>query len=350
LLAGTGAAACTRSAGSLKIAFALRGGKIGTGADRPTARIEQVTTVERSACAKVILCGEHAVVYGRPAIALPLPTLRARARIETGSCAFTIVAPDVGVTVSLWRHSRRTRNPLARAALAAFELIGQRPPRATLTVTSDIPVGANLGSGAAVSVAIGRAIAAHFDRALLPEEVSQMAYEVEQLHHGSPSGIDNTVIAYEQPVWFARGKPLELLDAKIGAGLPLVIADTGIATPTRIPVGDVRAAWERDRDRIEGYFDAIAALVHRSREALERNDLAQLGHAMNANHALLQQLGVSCPELDALCDAARAAGALGAKMSGGGRGGNMIALARDVAHAEALREALLRAGAKRVFT
>lgn len=312
------------------------------------AAIEQATPIERSACAKVILCGEHAVVYGRPAIALPLPMLRARARIEPSQHAFKIVAPDVGVTVSLWRHSRLTRNPLARAALAALEFVGQRPPRTTLTVTSDIPVGANLGSGAAVSVAIGRAIAAYFGYALPPEEASRLAFEVEKLHHGSPSGIDNTVIAYEQPVWFVRGAPPELLDVKIGAELPLVIADTGIATPTRIPVGDVRAAWERDRDRIEGYFNAIASLVHLSRRALEDGDLAQLGHAMNANHVLLQQLGVSCPELDALCDAARAAGALGAKMSGGGRGGNMIALARDAAHADTLREALRRAGATRV--
>ncbi|MFC1464951.1 MAG: mevalonate kinase [Candidatus Brachytrichaceae bacterium NZ_4S206] len=313
------------------------------------AAIEQATPIERSACAKVILCGEHAVVYGRPAIALPLPMLRARARIESSRHAFKIVAPNVGITVSLWRHSRLTRNPLARAALAALEFVGQKPPRATLTVTSDIPVGANLGSGAAVSVAIGRAIAAYFGCALPPEEASRLAFEVEQLHHGSPSGIDNTVIAYEQPVWFVRGAPPELLDVKIGAELPLVIADTGIATPTRIPVGNVRAAWERDRDRMEGYFNAIASLVRLSREALERGDLAQLGHAMNANHVLLQQLGVSCPELDALCDAARAAGALGAKMSGGGRGGNMIALARDTAHADTLREALRCAGATRVL-
>lgn len=310
---------------------------------------EQTATVERSACAKVILCGEHAVVYGRPAIALPLPMLRARVRIEPSPYAFTIFAPDIGEVVSAWRHSRRTRNPLARAALAALDLIGQKPPRAALIVTSDIPVGANLGSGAAVSVAIGRAIAAYFGCALSAEEVSRLAYEVEELYHGSPSGIDNTVIAYEQPVWFVRGERPEILDTTIGAALPLVIADTGIATPTRIPVGDVRAAWERERDRFEDYFDAIASLVHQSRAALERGDLVRLGQAMNDNHALLQKLGVSCPELDALCDAARSAGALGAKMSGGGRGGNMIALARDAAHADALREALLRAGAKRAM-
>lgn len=310
---------------------------------------ERTTTVERSACAKVILCGEHAVVYGRPAIALPLPMLRARARIESSQHAFTILAPDIGEAVSVWRHSRRTRNPLARAALATLDLIGQNPPRAMLIVTSDIPVGANLGSGAAVSVAIGRAIAAYFGYALSAEEASHLAYEVEELYHGSPSGIDNTVIAHEQPVWFVRGERPEILDTAISTELPLVIADTGIATPTRIPVGDVRAAWEQERDRFEGYFDEIAVLVHQSRAALERGDLAQLGQAMNANHALLQRLGVSCPELDMLCDAARSAGALGAKMSGGGRGGNMIALARDAAHTDALREALLRAGAKRAM-
>ncbi len=310
---------------------------------------ERATIVERSACAKVILCGEHAVVYGRPAIALPLPQLRARARIEPSRHTFKIIAPDVGAVVALWRHSRLTRNPLARAARAALEHLGQKPFRATLTVTSEIPIGANLGSGAAISIAIARAIAAYLGCELPPEDASRLAYEVEKLHHGTPSGIDNTVIAYERPVWFVRGEPPELLEMRIGDQLPLVIADTGIATPTRIPVGDVRAAWENDRPRYEGYFNAIASLVQSAREALAQGDLIKLGHALNANHMLLQQLGVSCKELDDLCDAARAAGALGAKMSGGGRGGNMIALARDAAHAEALREALLRAGARRAF-
>ena len=311
---------------------------------------KRAATVERSACAKVILCGEHAVVYGRPAIALPLPGLRARAFIEPSDRSFKIIAPDVGSTVWLWRHSRRTLNPLARAAQATFELLGERPPRATLTVTSDIPVGANLGSGAAVSVAIGRAIAAFFGRQLSPAEASALAYEVEQLHHGSPSGIDNTVVAYEQAVWFVRGEVPELLDVSIVHTLPIVIADTGISTPTRIPVGDVRAAWEQDRFRCEQLFDAIAALVYMARESLERHDLKRLGQMMDVNHVMLQRLGVSCAELDALCDAARAAGALGAKMSGGGRGGNMIALARDADHASALGEALRLAGARRVIT
>jgi mevalonate kinase len=129
-----------------------------------------------------------------------------------------------------------------------------------------------------------------------------------------------------------------------------VIGDTGISTPTRIPVGDVRTAWRSDRARYDGYFDAIASLAQLARAALAAHDWPQLGRVLDANHVLLQQLGVSCPELDALCDVARNAGALGAKMSGGGRGGNMIALARDPVHAEVLKRALLEAGAKRVYS
>jgi mevalonate kinase len=313
---------------------------------RPTETMA-TGVVTRSACGKVILCGEHAVVYGRPAIALPLPGLRATARIEPAAHAFTLLAPDVNAVVEA-RDLATSPNPLARIAALTLDYLGQAPPHVKLTITSAIPVGANLGSGAAVSVAIARALAAWFGRDLPPEDVSALAFEVEKLHHGTPSGIDNTVIAYEQPVWFVRGHTPSPLEGE-EINLPLVIADTGISTPTRVPVGDVRAAWQRAHDRIEGMFNAIASLVHLARGALERGDLQALGHVMNANHVLLQQLGVSCAELDALCDAAREAGALGAKMSGGGRGGNMIALARDAAQAERLKDALLSAGAKRVF-
>ena len=303
--------------------------------------------VERSACAKVILCGEHAVVYGRPAIALPLPGLRAFACLQPSLDAFKIVAPDVSMSFYLSEHSAQTHDPLARVVWAALSWLGEQPPQATLTIRSTIPIGANLGSGAAVSVAIVRALAAWFGHDLLPAEASALAYEGERLYHGSPSGIDNTVIAYEQPVWFVRGMPPEVFN--MPTGLPLVIADTGIATPTHIPVGAVRAGWERDRARYEAQFDAIAALVVAARQAIQGADLSQLGRLMDQNHVYLQQLGVSSPELDALCEAARAAGALGAKMSGGGRGGNMIALARDAAHVQQLAQALRHAGSTRVL-
>lgn len=309
-----------------------------------------------SACAKVILCGEHAVVYGRPAIALPLPRLRATATAtargpgdDSRADDVEVIAPDINARY--WMRLQPGR-PLARIIQLTLTRIGISPEQGdwrpfTLCLTSDIPVGANLGSGAATSVAAARATAAFFGHALSPEVLSALAFEVEQMHHGTPSGIDNTVVAFEQPVWFIRGQPPQILPA--AETLALVIGDTGESTPTRVPVGDVRAAWQRDPEAYDAIFDRIAQLVTLSRDALLAGDLVQLGEAMNANHALLQSLTVSNADLDALCIAARGAGALGAKMSGGGRGGNMIALARDAEHAASVADALLAAGATRVL-
>ncbi|NJM42739.1 MAG: mevalonate kinase [Anaerolineae bacterium] len=303
---------------------------------------------ERSACAKVILVGEHAVVYGRPAIALPLPHLRAYARVSSRKGNTEIAALDIH---QRFRLQDRPHNPLSQIVLKTFAHLNLRPEDhpLRLTIKSEIPVASHLGSGAAVSVACARAICAHItDGAdLASPDASALAYEVEKLHHGTPSGIDNTVIAYEQPVWFVRGETPVTLE--MPSALRLVIADTGISTPTKIPVGQVRQCWERDKEGYERRFDAIAALVMAAREALEANDWPALGTAMSASHIELQQLGVSSPKLDKLCDAAIQAGALGAKMSGGGQGGNMIALARDDDHASDLKYALSKAGATRVL-
>ena len=296
-----------------------------------------------------------------------MPQLRAYADVQTAGTRIEIIAPDIQ---SRFFADAQPDHPLAQITQLAINHVLSRitllagavfPPPFTLEVHSDIPVSSHLGSGAAVSVACARAIAAHFGCELSAEEASALAYEVEKLHHGTPSGIDNTVIAHEQPVWFVREDDgrretgagvisLEFLRPPSIVFRPLlVIADTGISTPTRIPVGQVRAGWERDRAAYEARFDAIAELVHAARQALAENDGPALGAFMNANHAVLQWLGVSSPELDALCVAANAAGALGAKMSGGGQGGNMIALARNPMHADALRAALRAAGAVRVF-
>lgn len=309
--------------------------------------------IERSACAKVILCGEHAVVYGRPAIALPLSYLRARAAVERADHPLRICAPDIHAEFDLSADNTR---PLAVLARLTLDAIGASVPNATLTITSDIPAASHLGSSAAVAVACARGIAAFCGRELQPSEVSALAYEAEKIYHGSPSGIDNTVVAYEQPVWFQRPQPGAPADALAeitplpAARAPLlVIGDTGITTPTRIPVAEVRAEWLNDPQAFDALFDRIAQIVTAARDALAAADWQHLGALMNDNHNLLRELGVSCAELDHLCQAARDAGALGAKLSGGGRGGNMIALARDEIHAAELRAALHRAGAARVI-
>ncbi|MGH2522955.1 MAG: mevalonate kinase family protein, partial [Anaerolineales bacterium] len=185
----------------------------------------------------------------------------------------------------------------------------------------------------------------------------------EKLLHGTPSGIDNTVIAYEQPVYFVKGQPPEVFT--VAQPFHLLIADTGIRSPTKITVGDVRAAWRREPERYEQMFRAIGEIVREAREIMESNISRLLptsgapqgcfanvgllvGALMTRNHALLREMDVSSPELDALAESALDAGALGAKLSGGGRGGNLIALVTPETEG-AVRAALERAGAKRVI-
>jgi mevalonate kinase len=143
-------------------------------------------------------------------------------------------------------------------------------------------------------------------------------------------------------VYFIREQTLQTLE--LPAPFTLVIADTGIPSPTSLAVGDVRRLWQAQRGFYNALFEAIGGLVRAARHALEHGQPELLGRLMDANHTLLQQLTVSSPELDRLAAAARKAGASGAKLSGGGRGGNMIALV-DAHRAEAVSAALLDSGA-----
>ena len=138
------------------------------------------------------------------------------------------------------------------------------------------------------------------------------------------SGIDNTVIAFEKPVYFVKGGRMEIF--WVQHPFLLVIADTGVQSPTKVAVGDVRRAWEGDPVGYEGLFEDIGTLAEMARRAIEQGDIEAMGRLMNENQRLLRLLEVSSPKLEGLIGAARQGGALGAKLSGAGRGGNMIAL------------------------
>ncbi len=299
-----------------------------------------------SAPGKVILFGEHAVVYGRPAIAVPVSQVAATATVTPGAAGSGCLLDlsDIGETVPVTGES--TVQPLALVTRLTLEALELPTPDWRITLRSTIPVSSGLGSGAAAATAIVRAVTAAAGRSLTPAEVSALVYESERLFHGTPSGIDNTVIAYEQPVWFVRGQPPEPF--AIARPLTLVIGDTGVASPTSVTVGDVRRGWQADPRRYDSIFDAIDRVVVAARDAVETGDNAALGRLMDENHALLQEMDVSSADLDRLCAAARQAGALGAKLSGGGRGGNMIALARGDDPA-LLSAALSAADAQQVY-
>ncbi len=320
-----------------------------------------------SAPGKIILFGEHAVVYGRPALAVPVTQVATEARAEwaTDSAAdfeaekrmeaggnwqdsVWIEAPKIGLSASLSALLARSRpNPLGLTIRNLFEFLEiSNLPALKVTITSTIPVASGLGSGAAVSVALIRALAALVQRPLADEQVNQLAYEIEKLHHGTPSGIDNTVITYAKPVYFVRGEPIQTF--QVAQPFTLVIGDTGISAPTRESVGDVRQLWEADASRWEKVFDQVGEIVRAAKQALESGAWEALGPLMDANQALLHEMTVSSPELDRLVLAAKAGGALGAKLSGGGRGGNMLALVAPEA-AEKVASALIAAGAKRTI-
>lgn len=303
--------------------------------------------ITATAPGKIILVGEHAVVYGRPAIAAPVWQTVATATVQPGDAGAgcTIHATDIDL------HFRLTDagddEPLAvvaRLALAQLKL--EKEPDWCIELHSEIPIASGLGSGAALSTALVRAIFAQDGRAADPAAISAMVYESECFYHGTPSGIDNTVVAYGQPIWFIRGAVAQAFNPV--TPLMIAIADSGIRSPTKETVGEVRQAWQREPSRYEAIFDAIAAVVMRSRQAMEAGDLAALGRCFDENHALLEVLGVSSTRLQTLIDAARQGGALGAKLSGGGRGGNVIALVEDGCAGD-VRDAFYTAGAHRVI-
>ena len=295
---------------------------------------------------KVILLGEHAVVYGQPAIAVPVTQVRATATIESAppGDGLTIVAADLGRTVRL--ATAPPDEPLAAAAWLTLGHLSAAEPDATVTIRSSIPIASGLGSGAAVSAALIRALTAFLGHPIPPEELSPLVFEVEKIHHGTPSGIDNTVVVYEQPVYFVRGQPIERI--AVGAPFTLLIGDTGLPSPTKEVVADVRRAWERSPARFDALFDQIGDLTLEARQAIAAGDLGTLGRLMDLNHELLSEMGVSAPVLDELVRAARAAGAWGAKLSGAGRGGNVVALVEE-ADAADVEKALLLAGARQVI-
>jgi mevalonate kinase len=309
--------------------------------------VKKRRAVRASAPAKIILFGEHAVVYGRPAIAVPLTEVQAQVAAVTGRPGTGIVIHAANLGREYLMDASPPQEPLAYTCRTVLRVLGiGTEPDVHLTLRSSIPIASGMGSGAATAAAIARGLARWLGHELSAEELSEIVYETETILHGTPSGIDNTVVSHRMPVWFQRAAALETVS--VGAPLTLLVANTGISSPTRHTVRDVRTAWSIDRGRFEDLFDRIGKVVSSARAALEAGNQQALGSLMTENHALLRELGVSAWQNDRLAEAALAAGALGAKLSGGGRGGNNIALVTPEG-AEGVRLALRHAGAVNVL-
>ncbi|MCK6577970.1 MAG: mevalonate kinase [Anaerolineae bacterium] len=300
-----------------------------------------------SAPAKVILFGEHAVVHGVPALAAPVSSLRAYAEAVPGvGEGVRLHAPGFAESLPVGLGAAEVDNALTKIVHLVLREVSCGMPNLAIHVHSDIPIASGMGSGAAVSAAVARALCAALNAPMDSETLNRLVYEVERLHHGTPSGIDNTVIVYEKPVYFVRGQ--EPMPLRVGAPIHLLIGDTGRPSLTRDAVSGVWGLLKQDPQEVTAHFETVRRIVAAARSHIEQGTPDQLGALMIENHQLLRKLTVSSPELDRLVDAALRAGASGAKMSGGGRGGIMIALVEPHT-TEQIAASLHHAGAARVI-
>ncbi|WP_258088201.1 mevalonate kinase [Weissella fangxianensis] len=295
--------------------------------------------------AKVILLGEHAVVYGQPAIALPLTDLAMTVKIESREAGQVVL-------------SKAYQGPLVAMA-EVYEGIRQLINRLlkhfraddmpfTMTITSNIPQERGMGSSAATAIAIVRAFFNFFDEPLPKQDLQRWASIEESITHGSPSGLDTATAAHDEAVWFIKGQQPEKIDMSLDG--TLILADTGIQGQTGLAISVVRENLTNDPETGQYHINQIGEIAKNTRTAIAEDNLVKIGNYMNDAQSHLSALGISHPKLDELINAARHAGALGAKLTGGGVGGTMIALTTNEEQTTRVIKALEDAGAQEVWT
>jgi mevalonate kinase len=293
-----------------------------------------------TACGKVILLGEHAVVYGVPALAVG---------IDRGARA-TATALAEGpsrLRVRGWEIDVAEDDPSQDLGRALGALLGAAraaqggPIFVRVEAEADLPPGGGLGCSAAIGVAVARAVAPEASRVAIGPLVTAW----ERVFHGNPSGVDAAVCARGGCVVFERRGAAPVIEpVTVKGALTLCVGNTGIASSTKTMVDAVARLRERRPQVVDKAFDGIRALVHNARLAVEEGDRFALGRAMDLNQMLLSGLFLSTPEIESMCELARDAGALGAKLTGAGGGGSMIALVNGGAGAERVIEAWTKAG------
>lgn len=293
--------------------------------------------------------GEHSVVYGHPAIAVPLNAIKLEVKL--------IARPDFpqGKIIIQNHNSGKTEdladmdeNHILKASLRiiteSFDL--DHLPAAEMHISSKIPIASGLGSSAALAVSIVRGFSQFLGFKLGKQRINELAFEIEKIQHGTPSGIDNSVITYNQPVYYIKKQPIEFLNFK--KPIHLILADTGLRSLTKEVVAEVRNNLNQKPDQVSPLLDRMGEIAQNAKVELVNGDLRSTGNLMTENHELLKKLGVSCPELNKLVETAIAEGALGAKLCGSGKGGNMVALV-EASYSNRIKESLAANGAVSVL-
>ncbi len=293
---------------------------------------------------KVILFNEHFVVYGLPAIASAI-----------GAKTTALVQRRAGYGVEIEDERPETKGYKAEKAaqqkesldlMLKFMKIDAIRNAYRVTLGGDLLAASGVGASAASCAAIARAFSEELQLNCSDDKVNEAAYEGEKGYHGTPSGIDNTAATYGGLIWYKRERASHLMERmRLKKPVEIVMGNTGLVADTKVVVGGVKERKEKEPERYSQMFHDAEQLVYEARKELEAFNLKKVGEYMNQNHTLLQQIGVSCPELDLLVDLARNSGALGAKLTGTGKGGYMVALTPT----EVLQERVARAMEKKGF-
>ncbi|EMB54593.1 mevalonate kinase [Streptococcus mutans] len=303
------------------------------------------------ASGKIILMGEHAVVYGQPAIAIPFSAVETVAEVKEDGEALTVTCEFYDGLVHKMPEILESLKHAIRFSL--YRIGAPQDPAIHIDIHSTIPAERGMGSSAAVAVAIARSLFNFYGKVLTDKELWEIVQSSEKIAHGNPSGIDTVTTSGKSPVFFVKDQPIEQLSINMDAYL--IVADTGQTGQTLKAIQSVKALLSKVTYQIDSLSDPkqaikeLGQLTKLAKEALLNNYILELGEVMNQAHQLLASLTVSNQTLDRLAQAARQAGALGAKLTGGGRGGCLIALAKDKESAEKIARTLLEQGAKQAW-
>jgi mevalonate kinase len=295
--------------------------------------------------AKTILMGEHSVVYGYPAVAVPIHSLKMRAWASPTGINGRNTLRALGYYGS-FENAPQQFGGLLKAVDVARDFAHQPVQGFDIVTRSDFPAGRGLGSSAAASGAVIRAVLDALGTKASHDDVIKLTNQAEVVTHGNPSGLDTVTTCGADPVLFVKG---DMQHVSVHLPAYLVIADSGVAGSTKEAVEDVHAQYDVDYVHIHAILERLGTLATDATRDLEEGGLGSLGKRMNAAHALLEDLHVSHPIANALVRQARLSGALGAKMTGGGLGGCVLALATDVVSARHIKRDLLANGAPAVW-